>query len=234
MKIACDNTMVNVIIKSLIMTCEALVYAAYISPAKSRAAANDRIFVNTKTGARKRYDLEGMRVLRDLFLDAPNDAVADILPFLNASGVWDARWSEIKLKEVKEDEKAIRFLLTGKRPPGFATPKPWVLVRIQQALLASGLTVQAIRMDNPEAPPGLLELAIFDVRGALYLSTWQDLLEKSDYRYCARKDCRTHGPTTAPFRANRQDQIYCTWDCAHVVAMRNQRAKQRIRKKRGK
>jgi hypothetical protein len=210
---------------------EGIIYAAYIDPALSRVKANGAISVMPKPGPRKRYELEDMRVMRDLFLAAPRETVSDILPFLNAVGVWEAGGAELKLSELQEDEKTIRFVLTGERPPSFATARRWAVAKVNDVVF-SKLEKQAMRLNNPEAPTALLELAVLDLRGALYLSTWQDLLEKSPYRYCARSDCPDHNPTKTPFRANRRDQIYCSQYCAHLVSVRNRRAKQGKRKSR--
>ena len=54
------------------------------------------------------------------------------------------------------------------------------------------------------------------------ISTIQlDALSGSQFRYCARNDC-----TAPPFELeSRHERIYCSPECAHLVAVRNSRAK---------
>jgi hypothetical protein len=57
-----------------------------------------------------------------------------------------------------------------------------------------------------------------------------DVLSGSQFRYCARKDCK------APVfeLESRHERIYCSTDCAHLVAVRNSRARAQKPKRRKK
>ena len=56
-----------------------------------------------------------------------------------------------------------------------------------------------------------------------------DKLTGAEFRVCARHDCRR-----PPFRVEARQKIYCSGDCAHLVAVREsrRRARQRAEKKR--
>ncbi len=45
-----------------------------------------------------------------------------------------------------------------------------------------------------------------------------DALQGAEFRVCARHDCKS-----APFRVEARQKIYCSTDCAHLVAVRNSR-----------
>ena len=45
-----------------------------------------------------------------------------------------------------------------------------------------------------------------------------DALQGAEYRVCARHDCKS-----APFRVEARQKIYCSSDCAHLVAVRQSR-----------
>jgi hypothetical protein len=48
-----------------------------------------------------------------------------------------------------------------------------------------------------------------------------DVLAGSQFRYCKRNDC-----TAPPFKLeSRHERVYCSSDCAHLVAVRNSRAR---------
>ena len=57
-----------------------------------------------------------------------------------------------------------------------------------------------------------------------------DALQGAEFRVCARHDCKS-----APFRVEARHKIYCSIDCAHLVAVRNsrKRAQERAEGKRG-
>lgn len=70
---------------------------------------------------------------------------------------------------------------------------------------------------------------------AAILATMQvDALQGAEFRVCARPDCKS-----APFRVEARQKIYCSPECAHLVAVRNsrKRAAEReaaVRKQQGK
>lgn len=57
-----------------------------------------------------------------------------------------------------------------------------------------------------------------------------EALSGSHFRHCARKDCKA-----PPFELeSRHERIYCSTDCAHLVAVRNSRARAQKPKRRKK
>lgn len=52
-----------------------------------------------------------------------------------------------------------------------------------------------------------------------------DKLQGSSFRICARPDCKS-----SPFKVESRHKIYCTPECAHLVAVRNSRAREAKRK----
>lgn len=56
--------------------------------------------------------------------------------------------------------------------------------------------------------------------GAIIASIQLDLLQGAQFRVCARPDC--HNP---PFKVEARQKIYCSYECAHLVAVRNKRAR---------
>jgi hypothetical protein len=56
-----------------------------------------------------------------------------------------------------------------------------------------------------------------------------DKLRGAEFRVCARHDCKN-----PPFRVEARNKIYCSIDCAHLVAVRNsrKRAQERTERKR--
>lgn len=76
-----------------------------------------------------------------------------------------------------------------------------------------------VTWEDRTAPIGVVE-----ARGsvqAMIASIQLDLLRGATFRHCAREDCKS-APFTVETRHNR---IYCTPDCAHLVAVRNSRAR---------
>ncbi len=69
----------------------------------------------------------------------------------------------------------------------------------------------------------------------LMIATIQiDKLQGASFRECARHDCKN-----APFRVEARQKIYCTQECAHLVAVRRSRERKKVkerarRKQRGK
>jgi hypothetical protein len=53
-----------------------------------------------------------------------------------------------------------------------------------------------------------------------------DKLQGSSFKICARTDCKN-----APFKAETRHKMYCSPECAHLVAVRNSRAREAKRKK---
>lgn len=57
---------------------------------------------------------------------------------------------------------------------------------------------------------------------AIIATIWVDALQGAEFRTCARPDCKN-----PPFRIEARQKIYCSSDCAHLVAVRNSRKRAR-------
>ena len=57
---------------------------------------------------------------------------------------------------------------------------------------------------------------------AIIATIWVDALQGAEFRTCARSDCKN-----PPFRVEARQKIYCSPDCAHLVAVRNSRKRAR-------
>jgi hypothetical protein len=57
--------------------------------------------------------------------------------------------------------------------------------------------------------------------GAIFATVQIEKLQKAEFRRCARSDCKN-----PPFRVETEHKIYCSSDCAHLVAVRNSRKRQ--------
>jgi len=54
--------------------------------------------------------------------------------------------------------------------------------------------------------------------GAIFATVQIEKLQKAEFRRCARSDCKN-----PPFRVEARHKIFCSSDCAHLVAVRNSR-----------
>jgi hypothetical protein len=64
----------------------------------------------------------------------------------------------------------------------------------------------------------LAKVVLPDSLTAIIATIQVDALQGAEFRVCARHDCKS-----APFRIEARHKIYCSTDCAHLVAVRNSR-----------
>lgn len=168
--------------------------------------------------------------IRKSFLQIEQQDVADLVKFLNRTGVWERGKRSIPLSEFWKDQDTIRYLLTDRKPEEFSASRRTVQMTFERALLEA-LYVQSVYHQRWLPLPPTIELAVFGTRGCLYLSVWQDLVRKARFRYCAREDCPDYGPLKSPFEVTRLDRVYCSQYCAHLVSLRNQRARKKRKRR---
>jgi hypothetical protein len=78
-----------------------------------------------------------------------------------------------------------------------------------------------------EAPTPTAQISLKKSLQTMIATIQLDLLQGARFRYCARTDC-----TAPPFKLeSRHERIYCSPDCAHLVAVRNSRAKSKEMKR---
>lgn len=142
--------------------------------------------------------------------------------------MWSGKQQVVPLAEIWQHQLILRYVLTGRKPMGFDKSEFWARARFAEELL-DALHIHSVTRQGNQPVPIKVEIAAYDLRGALYLSVWQDLVQRMRFRYCARRDCPDHGLTRVPFEANRSDKIYCSWYCGHIVAVRNIRMGKRKR-----
>lgn len=201
------------------------IYAAHLEPVQWKIADGCAIECSARSEFRE-VDIEGMRQIRNRFLGVQRGEEGSLLNFLNREGAWARYDSRIPLANIWVDHAKITCLLTGLRPEGFPISKSLAQMELGRELLKH-LQLHSIRTHREY--PTELELAVFDVRGALYISTWQDLLRDVKFRYCAREDCPDHNPKRTPFEVTRPDRVYCSTYCGHLVSLRRKRASARTK-----
>jgi len=76
-----------------------------------------------------------------------------------------------------------------------------------------------IRFDWMGEVPIALVMAIYSV-DAIVATIKLDKLQGAEFRVCARFDCKS-----PPFKVEARQKIYCSSDCAHLVAVRNSRSR---------
>jgi hypothetical protein len=192
-----------------------------VDHASSRSIAADhppRLMTNDQRGIRKR------------FLQIQQEDVADLLKFLNRTGVWERGRRRVPLAEFWKDQETIRYLLTDRKPEKFTESKRSIQTIFERELVKA-LYVQSVYHQRWLPLPPTIELAVSGTRGTLYLSVWQDLARKARFRYCAREDCPDYGPLKSPFEVTRPDKVYCGQYCAHLVSLRNQRARKKRKRR---
>ncbi len=69
---------------------------------------------------------------------------------------------------------------------------------------------------NGDAPIALIKAG--NSLEAIIATIWVDALRGATFRTCARHDCKN-----PPFRVEARHKIFCSSDCAHLVAVRNSR-----------
>jgi len=159
--------------------------------------------------------------LRDRFLSWP---LEDWQRFFELSGEWDvggAYSSRFKKEDFAEWQRLLRAALVAKEwstlDDKFDRLK---IVSLKLPLAISfewGGEIPAARIISRSA----LESMIATVQ--------LDKLQGAAFRLCARPDC-----INPPFRVEARQKIYCSSDCAHLVAVRNsrKRAQERTERKR--
>jgi hypothetical protein len=75
----------------------------------------------------------------------------------------------------------------------------------------------AIEIDWKDQPPTARILVRPSVQ-AVILSIQLDKLQGTDFKVCARPDCQE-----LPFRVGARSKEYCSYDCAHLMAVRRSR-----------
>jgi hypothetical protein len=64
---------------------------------------------------------------------------------------------------------------------------------------------------------------------AIVFTIQLDRLRGADFKVCARHDCKN-----PPFRVEARQKIFCSYECAHLVAVRRSRAGKAAKNERGK
>lgn len=72
---------------------------------------------------------------------------------------------------------------------------------------------------NGETPSAVIQTS--KTLEAIIATIQLDKLQGSTFRICARADCNN-----PPFKVESRHKIYCSFDCAHLVAVRNSRARE--------
>jgi hypothetical protein len=217
------------IIKSQNMSHEAITYGALLTSTRWRVKGETADEISAR-GQSYRLDLEAVRELRNTFLAVQPNDVQGLLAFLNGAGAWTTARLPVSLVEIWQHQAIIRCVLTGEKPNLLGKTRVWAEQRFAEMLL-DALHIQSVMRQGNQPVPTKVEIGAYDVRGALYLSVWQDRVREMRFRYCAREDCPEHGPTRAPFEVTRPDRVYCSWYCGHLEAVRNKRASTRKRRR---
>jgi hypothetical protein len=82
--------------------------------------------------------------------------------------------------------------------------------------LRMGLPIQ---FDFESEPPTATLLGLTSL-GTMIAAIQLDKLQGAEFRVCARPDCKS-----PPFKVGTRQKIYCSPECAHVVAVRNSRTR---------
>jgi hypothetical protein len=136
--------------------------------------------------------------LREDFLRMQSD-VRSVIAFLDEWGSWDSE-EFIELSQCNKLQEAIRQTLTGSAESWFSGPYS-LLTDLQRSGEFPFLRVRTNKIET-----------------ALRMTVTADLLNKAEFRTCARIDCGQ------PFKVeSKHDKKFCSRACAHLEAVRRSR-----------
>jgi hypothetical protein len=155
--------------------------------------------------------------LRDRFLSWP---IEDWQGFFEVSGKWDVgpMRTTFSRDDFAEWQRLLRAALVrqprdwGSLSRDFEVNK---VISLRHAL--------AIHFDWDGKVPSA-RIRSQDPLRSMIASIQIDKLKGATFRVCARTDC-----TNAPFRVGTRNKIFCSSDCAHLVAVRESRKRARKR-----
>jgi hypothetical protein len=153
--------------------------------------------------------------LRKDFLECPPD---EWMKFLETTGYVADRTSQ---KDFEEWQRLLRTAMV-------TAPKEWDSLRrkFDPEKVNQLFGHIAIQFDWDSDMP-VARLAKSPALGMIITSIKLDALEEAKFRLCARHDCNA-----APFKIGNHEKQFCSYECAHLAAVR--RSRDRAAEKKGK
>lgn len=159
--------------------------------------------------------------LRRDFLSWPLDDWEDFIAAVGGLGRFSRR--RVNKKDFEQLQKLLREALL--RPAHKWAALAEAEFRIQNPSFLFSEQANIVFMWSGKTPQAFIRPQY--ALQAMIATIQIDKLRGAEFRVCARHDCKK-----PPFRVEARNKIYCSIDCAHLVAVRNSRKRARTERKR--